>query len=98
MKLWKISQSVNYDYDTYDSAIVAAETEDEARMIHPEGKLDRHQPSVWDSGRYSWIYRIYSSEFRDTSWAPPSDVTVELIGTAKPGTKAGVILASFNAG
>lgn len=33
MKLWLISQSVNNDYDTYDSAVVAAETEDDARNI-----------------------------------------------------------------
>lgn len=33
------------------------------------------------------------------TWAnKPENVSVELIGTAKPGTKPGVILASFNAG
>ena len=35
MKLWKISQDKNNDWDTYDSAVVAAETEAEARMMHP---------------------------------------------------------------
>jgi len=35
MKLWKIWQDVNQDYDAYDSAIVTAETEEEARMTHP---------------------------------------------------------------
>jgi hypothetical protein len=35
MKLWKISQNVNNDYDTFDSAVVAAETEDEARNTTP---------------------------------------------------------------
>jgi hypothetical protein len=29
---------VNNDYDTYDSAVVAAETEEEARNINPGGK------------------------------------------------------------
>ena len=38
MNLYKISQDVNDYYDTYDSAIVCAETEDEARMIHPSGE------------------------------------------------------------
>lgn len=37
MKLWIISQSVNRGYDTYDSAVVAAETEEEARNILPSG-------------------------------------------------------------
>ena len=38
MKLWRISQDVNNGYDTYSDAVVAAETEEEARMIHPSGK------------------------------------------------------------
>jgi hypothetical protein len=37
MKLWLISQDENSGYDTYDSAIVAAETEDVARNTHPGG-------------------------------------------------------------
>jgi len=41
MKLYLISQTVNNCYDTYDSAVVRANTPDEARMIHPGG-------SPWD--------------------------------------------------
>jgi len=37
MKLWRISQSKRNDWDTYDSAVVAAETEFEAKRIHPRG-------------------------------------------------------------
>lgn len=37
MKLWVISQTVNRGYDTYDSAVVAAETEEKARNILPSG-------------------------------------------------------------
>ncbi len=37
MKLYLISQVENDDYDTYDSAVVAAESEDEARLIRPGG-------------------------------------------------------------
>ena len=36
MNLWKISQTENNKYETYDSCIVAAETEEEARNITPE--------------------------------------------------------------
>lgn len=71
MKLWKIWQDVNDNYNTFDSAVVAARTEHEARNT-PVG-----------SGG---------------TWAPPADVQVELLGTAVRGTKAGVIVASFNAG
>lgn len=35
MKLWLISQTENDGYDTYDSAVVAAESEEDARSIHP---------------------------------------------------------------
>ena len=35
MKLFLISQTENDKYDTYDSAIVAASHEDEAKGIHP---------------------------------------------------------------
>ncbi len=31
MKLWLISQNHNMDYDTYDSAVIACETEQEAK-------------------------------------------------------------------
>ncbi len=36
MKLFKISQSVNNVYDTYDSAIVCAKDKKEAKYIHPQ--------------------------------------------------------------
>ena len=44
MKLYKIWQEVNNDYDTYDSAIVCAENEEEAKAIHPSNS----------GGRYGW--------------------------------------------
>lgn len=80
MKLWLISQDVNNGYDTYDSAVVAAETEEDARQIRPDEKTwpKRERFCVWA--------------------ATPNQVQVELIGQATEGTKAGLILASFNAG
>ena len=38
MNLYRIEQSVNNCYDTYDSAIVVAETEEAARLTHPDGR------------------------------------------------------------
>jgi len=35
MKLWRISQDENNGYDVYDSAVVAAETEADARVTMP---------------------------------------------------------------
>lgn len=38
MNIYLISQDVNDDWDSYDSAVVVEETEEEARMIHPDGR------------------------------------------------------------
>tara|TARA_R110002153_G_scaffold264338_1_gene426163 strand:- start:75 stop:338 length:264 start_codon:yes stop_codon:yes gene_type:complete len=87
MNLYKISQSVNKGYNTYDSAIVAAPDKEKARMMHPNGvksdRLDRKTPMNFSMR--DWV--VY-----------PSYVTVELIGVASEKTKRSVILASFNAG
>ena len=79
MNLYLICQTRNNNYDTYDSAVVAAENPLSAQAIHPSG---------------------YDVDFIKTnySWCCASDVTVTLLGKAKAGTKAGVVLASFNAG
>jgi hypothetical protein len=82
MKLWLISQAVNEGYDTYDSAVVAAETEADARQIHPSLSLDD------GSGVPSPTW----------GWAPPDAVEAKYLGEAKDGTPKGVICASFNAG
>ena len=50
MKLWLISQSKNNSYDTYDSAVVAADTETEARLIHPgDDEWDGKSDGIYDS-------------------------------------------------
>ncbi len=44
-KLWLLTQNRNRNYDTYDSCVVIADTEEEARLI---------EPSAW-SNRSSWV-------------------------------------------
>jgi hypothetical protein len=39
MKLYLISQDICTGWDTYDSAVVAAENENDARDMHPNGTL-----------------------------------------------------------
>jgi hypothetical protein len=100
MNLYLLTQTVNNDYDTFDSAVVAAETEEEARLIHPRGD------SEYDETMKDWFYsairvnnfivRVYEGKYG--SWAPIDKVEVTYLGTAKPDTKEGVICASFNAG
>jgi hypothetical protein len=84
MKLWLISQTENKGYDTYDSAVVAAETENAARLIHPSS---HYLKPVSEWGKSCW------------DWATsPDKVTAKLIGEALPNTPPGSICSSFNAG
>lgn len=98
MKLWVISQTANDGYDTYDSAVVAAETEDDAKLIHPNGGLvwgghtDYAGENFTGWGRSGDYCRVSSG------WTDPESVSARYIGEAAPGTKRGVILGSFNAG
>lgn len=93
MNLYLISQAENCAYDTYDSAVVAAPDEDAARLMHPNGRAKfSSKKGTWGS--------VWSDRFQaDYAWCKtPEAVTVNLIGTALPGTEPGVICASFNAG
>jgi hypothetical protein len=88
MNLYLISQDVNTGYDTYDSAVVAAPSEEDARLIHPNGK--RFDEIEKESEPY--LKNIYITE-----WCKSEKVTVKLIGVAVEGF-SGVICSSFNAG
>ena len=80
MNIYLCSQDENCDYDTYDSFVCYAETEEQARNIYPTSPNYNTEPE-WDT------------------WASsPEKVTVELLGTALPGSEVGVICSSFNAG
>lgn len=49
MNIYLLSQEINFDYNTYDSCIVCAENEDEARNIHPDENYG------WESVIKSWV-------------------------------------------
>ena len=49
MKLFLIQQTEDEGYDTYDSAVVAAETEEQARGVHPARAHDS-----WDNVWSGW--------------------------------------------
>ena len=86
MNIYKISQTVCRGYDTYDSAIVVAETAQSATLIHPDGYIED-----------GW-YTNYMPSMLST-WSHPKDVQVELIGIAsREFTKECVILSSFHSG
>ena len=47
LKLYRISQTINKDYDTFDSAVVVAESEEYAMRIHPCGTEDPWSTWTW---------------------------------------------------
>lgn len=84
MKLYLISQTENTDYDTYDAAVVVAESEEEARQLDPGGK--NGELFVWRTAHFN------------NGWcSSPDQVQVDYLGTTVV-TRKGVICASFNAG
>jgi len=93
MNLYLLSENESKGWDTYDSAIVAAESEEEARKICPSGMYE------WNDG---WVYHpdaLYGSRRRRSDWANDiANISVKLIGVADPTVARGVILASFSAG
>lgn len=96
MKLWLISQSVNSRWDTYDSAVIAAETEEAARYTYPdELKLGDKR---WNGHKWLWYLedgRVL--DYHSSSWTSPDNVQVEFLADNYGGA-AGTVCASFNAG
>lgn len=92
MKLYRISQSANTNWYTYDSAIVVATSKMEAKKIIPS-------PFYFYDDAFYYKYKNQEPKVEnvDPSWCHPKDVKVELIGTTKQPTGT-VVSASFNAG
>lgn len=87
MQIYRISQSAKRGYDTFDSAIVVANSEYQARKMRPLHFDD-----------FEWIDE--PSIYTNRSWADSADdVNVELIGRyIGDKTEPYLILSSFNAG
>ena len=97
MKLYKISQKVNSGYDTYDSAVVCAKNEDEARKIHPNGNYDYPEGEKNPYNKHPEAFEKSDKDYG--TWARKKYVKVVYIGKATDTQKKwGVIVASFNAG
>ncbi len=85
MNLYLLTQDYINDYDTYDSVVVAAPNEDEAKEMHPSGGLLSDHDDQWPS------WAPDSSHVTVTYLGKGESLNGE------PLTKR-VILASFNAG
>ena len=108
MKIYKLSQNVNNDYETYDSAVVVAEDEESAKRIHPcsvwaeGGFYDEEKKEFWTMSRpaaggkggpYLFEGHYYGSWINDLT-----KIEVEYLGEAEEDKEKGVVCASYNAG
>ena len=94
MNLYFVSQQANDNYDSYDSAVICAESEEAARYRHPTINWEVR----WQNDRWEWEINGSWVDYQDSSWTHPDNVSVTLIGVADPSIPAGVVCASFNAG
>ena len=56
LKLYKISQTVNTGYNTFDSAVVVAESETDASLVHPDGFCAKWDGEAWKSERTTGMW------------------------------------------
>lgn len=96
--IYKVSQEINNDYDTYDSFICVAESSEQAQCIHPRNESSYYNLSWYEDEWYDGEQRDHP--YYNTDWTTPDNVKVEVIGETvyphiEPGT---IILTSFNAG
>ena len=88
MNIYLISRTSGWGYDDYDSAVVIAESEEQARMIHPGNNIE-----TFDNKHFE--FRIFKEL---GGWEEkPEDVKVKLIGISEEKIPQ-VVCASFNAG
>jgi len=92
MKLWVIRSEQHLGYDTFDSAVIAAETEQEARFTAPDG-------DTWDGTKWTTTVngKIYAQSDMYSAWCHPDQVSVEYLGETSRDIH-GPIVSSFNAG
>lgn len=83
MNLYKLTQSDSVGSNMYDSCVVCAASEADARLIHPQERWGADYDREWNV--YDWAIK-------------PDRVTVHMIGEADASVPAGVVCASYIAG
>jgi len=93
MNIYKLIRDDIGGYDTYDSAVVVAENEEQAKKMHPS---HTSHPYIDDYATEKW----WEEDDMYKSWTHDlSKIQVTLIGKAnKSFDKPQVIVASYNAG
>ena len=98
MFIYKLTQEKQSGYDTYDSIVVYAESEEEAKTINP----DQNEPELKILSEEEWGKLSEEEQdgdywIMDRIWTYTNYIQAELIGENKTQKEKGLILASFNA-
>ena len=95
LHIYRLSQTVNNDYDTYDSMVVAAEDIDTAKRIVPTREYPGRIIPIPDNK-----LKIVEepTAWGEDDWANPAFIKVEYLGKADPSLGRCIICTSFNAG
>ena len=85
LKLYLLTRNREWDYDEFDSLVVAAKSPKDAIKIGPDGKdIDWNVPRMEQSC--------------SSHWEKPGNIVIECIGTAAKSLKRGCVHSSFRAG
>ena len=100
LNLYLISQTANNGYDTFDSAVVAARDEEDARSIHPKLPMwpDFHLPTVTKTASEAKEEEEKKGYNSDNTWTTRENVKVRFLGIGSAGIERGVVCASYHAG
>ena len=99
LKLWKLSQDVNNDYDTYGAAVVASSNPVAAKRINPADDRKTGGPMFKYVDGEGWYWVHDGTRFENHSWVDPKDIQVTCVGEAADWLGEGaVVCSSFHAG
>ncbi len=86
MNLYLITRNDDVDYDQYDSAVVAAPDEEDAKALIEQDLYG------WTYTDWKYVEKVFVETHKEL------DITIKLIGTAIDEMQYGIVVASFNAG
>ena len=90
-----MTQNIVNDYDTYDAVVVAAESPEDAREIHPSPFVTHVKNGKW-MGTYTKGGEYDNESSAWVKYSEIGQIQTEYLGETE--RQRGVILASFNAG
>jgi len=97
--LWKLSQDVNNDYDTYSDAVVVSENPVAAKRIHPSvDSVTGERMFRYVEGE-GWEWEMIGGLYNNCCWTDVKNIKVVCVGQAADGLVEGeVVCRSFHAG